>query len=85
MEKLWLDERVQHTFHWDGYGQDHKSEGKKVSVLGVMEGYHTFGLLWTPEEYVFDVDGHETWRTKAGGVSRCRIYPAQRRDRRLGW
>ena len=45
MEKPWLDDRVQHTFHWDGYGKDHKSEGKVVKVPGVMEGWHTFGLL----------------------------------------
>jgi beta-glucanase (GH16 family) len=60
MEKPWLDERVQHTFHWDGYGKAHRSEGQRVSVPGVMTGFHTFGLLWTPEEYVFYVDGRET-------------------------
>jgi len=32
VEKPWLDERVQHTFHWDGYGKDHKSEGKVVKA-----------------------------------------------------
>ena len=41
MEKPWLDDRVQHTFHWDGYGEHHKSEGKVVKVPGVMEGWHT--------------------------------------------
>ena len=45
MEKPWLDDRVQHTLHWDGYGKDHKSEGKVVKVPGVMEGFHTFALL----------------------------------------
>jgi beta-glucanase (GH16 family) len=74
MEKPWLDERVQHTFHWDGYGKAHRSEGQRVSVPGVMTGFHTFGLLWTPEEYVFYVDGRETWRTKAGGVSQVPEY-----------
>jgi beta-glucanase (GH16 family) len=74
MEKPWLDDRVQHTFHWDGYGKDHKSEGKVVKVLGVMNGWHTFGLLWSPDQYVFYVDGKETWRTKAGGVSQVPEY-----------
>ncbi len=74
MEKPWLDERVQHTFHWDGYGKDHKSKGKVVKVPGVMEGWHTFALLWLPDEYVFYVDGKETWRTDAGGVCQVPEY-----------
>ena len=74
MEKPWLDDRVQHALHWDGYGDAHKSKGKVSKVPGVMEGYHTFGLLWTPEEYVFCVDGKETWRTKAGGVCQVPLY-----------
>jgi hypothetical protein len=28
--------------------------------------YHVFSLEWTPEEYVFRIDGVETWRTSAG-------------------
>ena len=48
--------------------RDHKTEAKVVQVPGVMEGWHTFGLLWTFKEYVFYVDGKETWRTDAGGV-----------------
>ena len=56
MEKPWLDDRVQHTLHWDGYGKDHKSEGYKATVPGVMDGWHTFGLLWLPDEYVFLVE-----------------------------
>jgi hypothetical protein len=39
-----------------------------------MEGYHTFSLLWTPEEYVFYVDGKEQWRTRAGGVCQVPLY-----------
>jgi beta-glucanase (GH16 family) len=68
-EKPWLDDRVQQTFHWDGYGKDHKTAGKVVRVPGVMDGFHTFGLWWKPDEYVLYVDGKETWQTSAGGVS----------------
>ena len=39
-----------------------------------MEGWHTFGLWWKPDEYVFYVDGKETWRTKAGGVCQVPEY-----------
>jgi HEAT repeat protein/beta-glucanase (GH16 family) len=74
MEKPWLDERVQHTLHWGGYAQQHRSEGKVVNVPGVMEGWHTFGLWWKPDEYVFYVDGKETWRTRAGGVCQVPQY-----------
>ncbi len=49
MEKPWLNDQVQHALHWDGYGQDHKSESKVVTIKGVMEGFHTFGLLWQPD------------------------------------
>ena len=74
MEKPWLDDRVQQTLHWDGYGKAHKSKGQVVKVPGVMAGWHTFSLLWTPDEYVFYVDGKETWRTNAGGVCQVPLY-----------
>ena len=74
MEKPWLDDRVQHALHWDGYGKAHRSEGNVAQVPGVMKGFHTFALLWTPDEYVFYVDGKETWRTTAGGVCQVPLY-----------
>jgi beta-glucanase (GH16 family) len=74
MEKPWLDDRLQHALHWDGYGAAHRSEGHVSEVPGIMDGFHTFSLLWTPEEYVFYVDGKETWRTKAGGVCQAPLY-----------
>lgn len=74
MEKPWLDDRVQHALHWDGYGKKHKSEGKVVKAAGIMKGWHTFSLLWLPDQYVFYIDGHETWRTKAGGVCQVPLY-----------
>ena len=43
-------------------------------IPGLSQGFHTFGLLWQPEEYVFYVDGEETWRTSAGGVSQVPAY-----------
>lgn len=74
MEKPWLDKRVQHALHWDGYGEHHKSKGKVAEVPGVMDGYHTFSLWWKPDEYIFYVDGKETWRTDAGGVCQVPLY-----------
>lgn len=63
-----MDDRVQHATHWDGYGEHHKSAAKVAKIPGVMDGWHAFARLWTPDEYVFYVDGKQTWRTKAGGV-----------------
>jgi len=74
MEKPWLDDRVQHALHWDGYGKEHKSEGKVATVPSVIEGWHTFALWWKVDEYVFYVDGKETWRTDAGGVCQVPLY-----------
>lgn len=74
MEKPWRDDRVQHALHWDGYGKEHKSEGKVTQVPGVMEGWHTFAIWWKADEYIFYVDGQETWRTTAGGVCQVPLY-----------
>jgi alpha-L-fucosidase len=69
MEKPWREDRTTQNLHWDGYGKEHQSTGIKFGVPGLSEGFHTFGLFWTPDEYVFYVNGQETWRTSAGGVS----------------
>jgi beta-glucanase (GH16 family) len=74
IEKPWLDNRVQQTLHWDGYGEHHKSQGHVAQVEKVMQGFHTFGLWWKPGEYGYYVDGVETWRTSAGGVSQVPEY-----------
>jgi beta-glucanase (GH16 family) len=74
MEKPWLDDRVQHALHWDGYGRAHKSSGHVSRAPGVMEGWHTFALWWKADEYVFYIDGKEVWRTADGGVCQVPLY-----------
>lgn len=59
---------VHHNLHWDGYGEDHKHAGTTAYVHDIMKGFHTYSLWWKPDEYIFYVDGKETWRTDAGGV-----------------
>lgn len=73
-EKPWLNDTVQHALHWDGYGEHHRSAGQKVEIPGVMEGFHTFSLWWKTDEYIFYVDGKETWRTSAGGVCQVPLF-----------
>ena len=65
----WTDE-ISHALHWDGYKDNHKSVGKRVWVPGVRKRWHTFALEWDEDGYVWFVDGRETWRSRAGGVSR---------------
>ena len=76
-ESAFYDEGlVQHTLHWDGYTKAHGSIGTAVPLEYDGE-YHTFGVLWTQEEYVFYVDGAETWRTdaaEAGGTCEVPLY-----------
>lgn len=60
-----LNGRVQQTLHWDGYGEDHKSRGHTPLVQHIADGFHTYGLLWTADQYVFFVDGVESWRVKS--------------------
>ncbi|NIA14724.1 MAG: family 16 glycosylhydrolase [Nitrospiraceae bacterium] len=74
MEKPTRGSSIQHALHWDGYGEDHRLAFRRVRTQGLNKGYHTFALQWTPEEYVFYVDGEETWRTSAGGVSQVPAY-----------
>jgi len=74
MEKPWREDRNTQNLHWDGYGDAHKHAGTRFLVPGMSEGFHTFALHWTPEEYVFYVNGQETWRSSAGGVSQVPQY-----------
>jgi beta-glucanase (GH16 family) len=68
-------DRVNHALHWDGYDADHQSSGEQATGFGVYDGgWHTFTLEWYPDEYVFYVDGTETWRTTDGGVSQVPQY-----------
>lgn len=55
---------MRHNLHWDGYGKAHKKTGTLKDIPRLDKGFHTIGLLWTPKEYVFYVDGKETWRTR---------------------
>lgn len=58
-------EIVYHNLHWDGYGANHKSTGKQVANAAIKTGYHQFGMEWTKDEYIFYVDGQETWRSSS--------------------
>ena len=61
-------DEVSHALHWNGYSEDHASTGKHVKIPGINEGWHTFAVDWSPDGYIFFVDGKETWRTNADDV-----------------
>jgi len=61
------------NLHWDGYGKDHKHAGSKHVDKSLADGFHVVGLEWTPQEYVFFLDGKEIWRTSAG-LSHAKEY-----------
>ncbi len=65
---------VQNTLNWDGYGSAHKVSGN-ITKADVYDGeYHTFSLLWTEKEYVFFIDGKESWRTNASeALGTCEV------------
>jgi beta-glucanase (GH16 family) len=74
MEGFGWTDKINHALHWDGYGEDHRSEGRMSAVPGIRKGFHTFTLEWNETEYVFFVDSAVTWRSSAGGVSKVPEY-----------
>jgi beta-glucanase (GH16 family) len=68
-------DRVNHALHWDGYAASHQIASHDVEGRGLNDGdWHTFALEWYPDEYVFYIDGVESWRTAAGGVCQVPVY-----------
>ena len=69
-----------HVVHGEGYSDTRSDRSATYEVPGMYSGYHTYGVLWTEEEYVFYIDGRETWRTKYSpdgetlGVSQVEEY-----------
>ena len=65
---------VNHAIHWDGYGEAHKSVGKEVYDRGLYRDFHVYALEWTDSEYIFYIDGKETWRTSEPGMCKNKLY-----------
>ncbi|MEN8202256.1 MAG: family 16 glycosylhydrolase [Bacteroidota bacterium] len=56
--KRWGMDVVSHNIHWN-YGPNmHSSPSMESKLEGLDEGFHTYALEWTPEKYVFFVDGY---------------------------
>lgn len=67
MEQFWRTKYephhiITHNNHWNGYGSQHETTGAyQVKLKETEDGFHTFGLEWTPEYYRYYVDGEMTW------------------------
>jgi beta-glucanase (GH16 family) len=57
---------VSHNVHW-AYGPHQKTtHGMQSYRKGVSEGFHTFAVEWTPDRYVFYVDGYKYFEVTIG-------------------
>ena len=64
------------NLHFDGYKQAH--QGVHVATPLVpgdpYKEYNTYGVEWSPDEYIFYINGKEFARMSAGGVSQNPEY-----------
>ena len=58
-----------HALHWNGYGPHEHDAVWSSRNLGVGNGFHKYGFLWTTNSYTFYVDGHVTWATRSYMIS----------------
>ena len=64
---------VSHNVHWAYGPHQMTTHGMQSYRAGVSEGFHTFALEWTPEKYVFFIDGYKYYEV-ATGVSHIAEY-----------
>ncbi len=71
-----LQNSITSNLHFDGYGDEHQQHGATQFLLknNPYEEYNTYGLEWNENEYVFYINGVETFRTDFGGVSQNEEY-----------
>ncbi|MFK5920745.1 MAG: glycoside hydrolase family 16 protein [Verrucomicrobiota bacterium] len=63
MENFTRDGVISHNLHWNGYGKNHEHAGSGKLEMNVSDGkFHTYGLHWSREGYVFYVDGKVSWK-----------------------
>ncbi len=65
---------VNHAIHWGGYGENLHSKSQCFYGGDWYEGFHTYAMAWTKTEYIFYIDGVETWRTAEMGICKEPAY-----------
>jgi beta-glucanase (GH16 family) len=64
---------VSHNVHWAYGPHQQTTHGMQSYLPGVSEGFHTFALEWTPEKYVFFVDGYKFYEVTTA-ISKIEEY-----------
>jgi len=57
------------ALHWDGYGASHKKRVIEYNDVGADSGFHSYGFLWTTNQYCVYVDDKLVWSVD-GPISR---------------
>jgi len=70
-----LKNSVSSALHYDGYGDAHRTQDVgRWFVEKPYDSFHTYGLEWNEDGYIFYIDGRETGRSSFGGVCRSELY-----------
>ena len=71
-----MENAITSNLHFDGYGDAHQKHGATKFLLrnNPYEEFNTYGLEWNENEYIFYINGVETFRTDFGGVSKNEEY-----------
>lgn len=64
---------VSHNVHWAYGPHQQTTHGMQSYLPGVSEGFHTFAVEWTPDQYTFYVDGYKFYEVTTG-ISRIPEY-----------
>lgn len=57
---------VSHNVHWGPYGPgQHTTHGMQSYLRGVSDGFHKFAVEWTPDKYIFYIDGYKFYEVTA--------------------
>ena len=71
-----LPNAITSNLHFDGYSDAHQKQGARKFLIknNPYEDFNTYGLEWNENEYIFYINGVETFRTNFGGVSQNEEY-----------
>ena len=71
-----INNAVTSNLHFDGYNEEHQMMGAEKFLIknNPYEEFNTYGLEWNENEYIFYINGKETFRTDFGGVSQNEEY-----------
>ncbi len=77
---IWGENKLAYTWHWDGYGDDHKSEDFIITDAPNQNEYNTYGLYWAPDTLEFYLNGefvHRHVGPEVCGVESFMLLSAQ--------